>query len=339
MGETPVVVAASRAPLDSDPELIRAVPLKHYGRWVGAVVTILIAALVVRLFVVTPNINWPKVGSYLTTEQILLGLELTIILTIVGMVIGVVLGVVVAVMHLSVNPVLRTISWFFIWIFRGTPLLIQILFWFNIALILPSVGIGIPFTDWWVSSNTNTLVTAFVAAAVALGLNEAAYMSEIVRAGILVIDPGQTEAGLAVGMKRKLMFRVVILPQAMRAIIPPTGNELIGLLKNTSLVSVIAAQELLTKAQNIYARNLLVVELLFVAAIWYLFVTSLLMWGQYYVERHFARGSTNRPLPLTPFQKLRMRFRRWFPEKTRATDQPGPALSQADVREAKGSAA
>jgi len=196
---------------------------------------------------------------------------------------GLVLGLVLASMRLSVNPVLRTVSWFYIWLFRGTPLLVQIIFWFNIALVLPTVGIGIPGTEYWWSVNTSTLVTTSVAAVLALGLNEGAYMAEIVRAGIQVVDYGQTEAGLALGMKKGLVFRLIVLPQAMRAIIPPTGNELISMLKNTSLVSVIAAQELLTKAQGIYSMNLLTIELLIVAAVWYLIVTSVLNVGQYYI--------------------------------------------------------
>ncbi len=325
-----------KGPHGPDAAPIKAIPIKHYWRWVGAAVSLLLAAVVVRLFVITPNIQWPEVSHYLTFKDILIGLELTIVLTILGMTIGILGGIVIAVMHLSVNPVMRTISWFFIWIFRGTPLLIQILFWFNIALIVPTLGIGIPYTDIWQSTNTNTLVTPFVAAVIALGLNEAAYMSEIVRAGILVIDFGQTEAGLALGMKQSLMFRLIVLPQAMRAIVPPTGNELIGLLKNTSLVSVIAAQELLTKAQNIYATNLLVVELLLVAAFWYLLVTSLLMWGQYYVERYFARGASNRPLPPTPPQKLRAWLRHKFAKEATA---PSPAVSQAPAHESEGGVA
>lgn len=327
MSDTPLTNAAP-APAPPAPEPIRAIPIRHYGRWVGAAVSLGIAALIIRLFVVTPNINWEQVGHYLTFSDILLGLQLTIILTIAAMAVGLVLGTVIAVMRLSANPVLRTLSWVYIWFFRGTPLLMQILFWFNIAIILPRIGIGLPFTDWGVSVNTNVIVTSFVAALVALGLNEAAYMSEIVRAGILVVDYGQTEAAAALGMSRALVFRMIVLPQAMRAIIPPSGNELIGLLKNTSLVSVIAAQELLTKAQNIYARNLLVIELLIVAGFWYLLVTSLLMWGQYYVERYYAKGSTNRPMPPTPTQ----RFRTWLRRKL------SPA-SASDISTAQGTTA
>ena len=331
MGETLSMKAAS-APVPPAPAPIRAVPIRHYGRWIGAAVSIGVLALIIRLFVVTPNINWERVGHYLTFSDILSGLQLTIILTIAAMAVGLGLGTVIAVMRLSVNPVLRTLSWVYIWFFRGTPLLMQILFCFNIAIILPEIGIGIPFTDWGASVNTNVIVTPFVAALIALALNEAAYMSEIVRAGILVVDYGQTEAAVALGMSRSLVFRMIVLPQAMRAIVPPTGNELIGLLKNTSLVSVIAAQELLTRAQNIYAQNLLVIELLFVAAFWYLLVTSLLMWGQYYVERYYARGSSNRPLPPTPTQRFRWWLRRKLSAASASDSSTG--LSPADGHQA-----
>ena len=300
--------AAPERPV-TEPE-IRAIPVRHYGRWIGAVVAILFVVLVARLFILSPNIKWGKVAHYLFDGQILVGLRLTIIFTIAAMTIGITLGIVIAVMRLSVNPVLRTISWFYIWVFRGTPMLVQIIFWYNIAVILPRIGIGIPYTHWGWSTSTNAVFSASIAAIVALGLNETAYMSEIVRAGIQVVDYGQTEAGLAVGMKRGLVFRLIVLPQAMRAIIPPTGNDIIGMLKSTSLVSVIAAQELLTKAQNIYAGNFLTIELLLVAAFWYLVVTTVLTWGQYYVERHFARGATNREPPPTPLQRLRSQMSR-----------------------------
>ena len=298
-----------RADQDDD---IRAVPIRHYGRWVSAVLVLAVVGWVVKLFAMSPNISWPTVWHYLASPDILQGLKLTIIYTFVSMALAVVIGVIVATMRLSSNPVLRVVSWFYIWLFRGTPLLIQIIFWFNLALVLPTISIGFSHTSWYFAETTNTIITTSVAAVLALGLNEGAYMAEIVRAGILVVDPGQSEAGLALGMKRSLVFRMLVLPQAMRAIIPPTGNELIGLLKSTSLVSVIAAQELLTKAELIYSRNLLTIELLIVAAIWYLVVTSLLTWGQYYVERYYARGATNRALPPTPMQRLRGQLRRHF---------------------------
>lgn len=230
------------------------------------------------------------------------GLWLTIVYTVASMAIGVAIGVVIATMRLSANPVLRSLSWIYIWVFRGTPLLVQIIFWFNAALIVPRLG-------FW---DTNAILTTSVAALLALGLNEGAYMAEIVRAGIQVVDYGQTDAGLALAMKRRVVFRLIVLPQAMRAIIPPTGNEFIGLLKSTSLISVIAGQELLTKAQFIYSVNMLTVELLMVAAIWYMVLTTLLTWGQFYIERYYARGSSNRELPPTPLQHLRASFRRTF---------------------------
>ena len=306
------VAAAPDLQRPAEDDDIRAVPIRHYGRWVSAVLVVAAAAWVIKLFALSPNIQWAVVRHYLTVPDILNGLRLTIVYTCLSMVLGVAVGVVMAVMRLSVNPVLRVVSWFYIWLFRGTPLLIQIIFWFNLALILPKISIGFSNTAWYFSANTNSLVSTSVAAVLALGLNEGAYMAEIVRAGILVVDHGQTEAGLALGMNRRLVFRKLVLPQAMLAIIPPTGNELIGLLKSTSLVSVIAAQELLTKAELIFARNLLTIELLIVASMWYLIVTSLLTWGQYYVERHYARGSSNRDLPPTPLQRLIAQFRRTF---------------------------
>jgi polar amino acid transport system permease protein len=289
---------------------VEAVPVRHFGRWVGAAASLLVAVLVARLFILSPNIHWADVEKYLFSPQILAGVRLTIVFTVLSMALALVIGILMAVMRLSVNPVLSTLSWFYIWFFRGTPQLLQIILFFNIALVLPRVGIGIPWTGLWYSTDTVNVVTASVAAVLALGLNEGAYMAEIVRAGIQSVDFGQTDAALALGMKRRQAFRRIILPQAMRGIIPPTGNEVIGMLKFTSLVSVIAAQELLTKAQNISAGNFLIIELLIVAAFWYLLLTTLLMWAQYYIERHYARGATNRELPPTPLQRLRARFAR-----------------------------
>lgn len=304
MSEATVVTSTTT----DEGEAIQAIPVRHWGRWIGAVFALLVAALVVRLFVLSPNIQWSEVGHYLFSSEILSGVKLTIVFTILAMAVALVIGILMATMRLSENPVLKAISWVYVWIFRGTPQLLQIILFFNIALILPTIGLGIPGTHFWQSFNTVDIMTANVAAVLALGLNEGAYMAEIVRAGIQSVDFGQTEAAMALGMKRGLAFRRIVLPQAMRAILPPTGNEFIGMLKFTSLVSVIAAQELLTKAQNISAGNFLIIELLFVAAFWYLLLTSLFMWVQYYVERHFARGFSNRQLPPTPWQRLRARF-------------------------------
>jgi polar amino acid transport system permease protein len=219
-------------------------------------------------------------------------------------VIGVTLGVVLAVMRLSVNPVVSSVSWFYIWFFRGTPVLVQIFFWFNIGSILPYLHIGIPFTQLvWVGT-TNKIVTAFLAAILGLGLNEAAYMSEIVRAGIISVDAGQTEAAQALGMNRVLVMRRVVLPQAMRVIIPPTGNETISMLKTSSLAYIATVGELFFIQKEISNFNYDIIELAIVASIWYLAMTSVLTFGQYYLERYFARGAA-RQLPLTPLQRFR----------------------------------
>lgn len=192
----------------------------------------------------------------------------------------------------------------YVWFFRGTPVLVQLLFWYNISALYPRLSIGVPFGPDFVHGNVNPIITAFTAAILGLGLNEGAYMSEIVRAGLLSVDHGQTEAAQALGMTRGLALRRIVLPQAMRVIIPPTGNETIGMLKTTSLASTIALSELLRATQNIYSRTYQTIPLLIVASVWYITLTSVLSIGQYYLERHFARGSA-RALPPTPLQRLR----------------------------------
>jgi polar amino acid transport system permease protein len=211
--------------------------------------------------------------------------------------------VILAVMRLSDNPLLSGSSWLYIWFFRGTPVLVQLLVWFNLAFLYPKISFGIPFGPSWVSANANSLITPLTAAILGLGLNEGAYMAEIVRAGILSVEHGQTEAAQALGMSRGLTLRRIILPQAMRVIIPPTGNETISMLKTSSLASVITVTELLYAVQLIYSVNFKTIPLLIVASIWYLILTSLLTVGQFYVERRFARGSA-RELPLTPRQRI-----------------------------------
>jgi polar amino acid transport system permease protein len=211
--------------------------------------------------------------------------------------------VVFAVMRLSANPVVRTAAFAYVNFFRGTPVLVQLLFWFNLAALYPVITLGIP----GVQLDANQLITPMTAAILGLGLNQGAYMSEIVRAGILSVDHGQTEAAEALGITRLQTMRRVVLPQAMRVIIPPTGNETIGMLKTTALVSVISVPELLYSAQIIYARTFETVPLLIVASLWYLLITSILTVGQYYLERRFARGN-QRNLPPTPLQQLKRFF-------------------------------
>jgi polar amino acid transport system permease protein len=216
----------------------------------------------------------------------------TLELTVTSMAIGITLGVILAVMRLSPNPLVAGASWVYIWFFRGTPVFVQILFWFNIAALYPHIAIGIPLGPQFTHVNVTTLITPFVAGMLALGLNEGAYMAEIVRAGIISVDEGQGEAAQALGMTRLLTMRRIVLPQAMRVIIPPTGNETISMLKTTSLVSAIAVTELLYSAQVIYARTYQTIQLLIVASTWYLIVTTILSIGQHYVERHYGRGTS-----------------------------------------------
>jgi polar amino acid transport system permease protein len=233
------------------------------------------------------------VGDFLFDPRIVRGARVTLELTFLAMAVGIVLGVVLAVMRLSPNPLVVGLSSFYIWFFRGTPVLVQILFWQFVAALYPKISIGIPFGGpVFASTNANHLVTPFMAGLLGLGLNEAAYMAEIVRAGMLSVDEGQTEAAHSLGMRRILTLRRVVLPQAMRVIIPPTGNETISMLKTSSLVSVIGYAELLYSAQIIYSANFKTIPLLLVAAIWYLFFTSLLSIGQYYIERYYARGTS-----------------------------------------------
>jgi len=286
------------------PADIKAVPVRHPGRWVASVVIAVLAAMFLHGLVTEKGYGWGVVGQYFFSRRVLDGLVLTIELTVIAMAIGIALGIVLAVMRMSPNPLVSGSSWVYIWFFRGTPLLVQLLFWYNLAALYPKLGLGIPFGPEFVSGTANSFITPFAAAIFGLGLNEGAYMAEIVRAGFLSVDEGQTEAAQSLGMTRLQTMRRVVLPQAMRVIIPPTGNETISMLKNTSLVSVIAVTELLYSVQLIYAANYQTIPLLIVASLWYLVVTTLLTFGQYYIERHYSRGSA-RELPRTFLQRLR----------------------------------
>jgi polar amino acid transport system permease protein len=283
---------------------IKAVPVRHPGRWVASVVIAVLAAMFVHGLVTEKGYGWGVVGQYFFSRRVLDGLVLTIELTVIAMAIGIALGIVLAVMRLSPNPLVSGSSWVYIWFFRGTPLLVQLLFWYNLAALYPKLGLGIPFGPQFVTGTANSFITPFAAAIFGLGLNEGAYMAEIVRAGFLSVDEGQTEAAQSLGMTRLQTMRRIVLPQAMRVIIPPTGNETISMLKNTSLVSVIAVTELLYSVQLIYAANYQTIPLLIVASLWYLIVTTLLTIGQYYIERHYSRGAS-RELPRTFLQRLR----------------------------------
>jgi polar amino acid transport system permease protein len=290
---------------DPEPDKIVAIPVRHPLRWVAAAVILVLVAQLAHFLVTNSDLEWHTVWKYLFDHSILVGVEHTIELTIIAMVMGIILGVILAIMRLSANPILRTVAWVYIWLFRGTPVLVQLLFWFNLPAVVHSVSLGIPFGPSWFHTDPKTLITQFAAACLGLGLNEAAYMAEIARAGILSVDEGQTEAASALGMTRLQSMRRIVLPQAMRVIIPPTGNETISMLKTSSLALVIGYTELLFTAQIIYSRTYQTIPLLIVASMWYLFLTSILTVGQYYLERRYARGAS-RVLPLTPLQKLRM---------------------------------
>jgi polar amino acid transport system permease protein len=241
------------------------------------------------------------------------------------MAIGIALGVVLALMRLSPNRLLSTTSWVYIWFFRGTPLLVQILFFSFIGALYPTIDLGVPFGPSFIHLNSNTLITPFAAGLLALGLNEGAYMSEIVRAGIISVEEGQTDAAKALGMTRLQTMRRVVLPQSMRVIIPPTGNETISMLKNTSLVSVIAVGDLLYEVGQIYSVNYETIPLLIVASIWYLAATTVLSIGQYYLERHYGRGTT-RERPPTLFQQIRRGIGGRHSELGKATPEQDPGF-------------
>ncbi|WP_221585959.1 amino acid ABC transporter permease [Microbacterium sp. G2-8] len=265
----------------------KVVPVRHYGQWAGVFVLAVLAALLVWQVVEHSVIRWDVIFSRVGATAILEGTLVTVVLTVVAMILGVVLGIVIAVMRVSGNPVLTTVAWLFVWVFRGTPLLVQILIWFNLALFIPSLGFG----EFSVPLNT---ISPFVAALIALTLNEAAYMSEIVRGGLLSVDTGQHEAAGALGMTPGQTLRRIILPQAMRAILPPTGNEVVTLLKETSLVSVIGAGDLLYRARQIGAADFSLMEMLLVASVWYLALTSVASVLQAWLERRFAKDAPKR---------------------------------------------
>jgi polar amino acid transport system permease protein len=283
-------------------------PARHPWRWVAIAFVALLAAMLVHTLFTNPRFEWSVVGQYFTSQTILLGVWRTLELTVIAMVTGVALGVMLAVMRLSPNPVLSSASWLFVWFFRGSPLLVQLLLWYNLSALFPHIALGIPFIGPdFIVLDANALITPYMAALLGLGLNEAAYSAEIIRAGIISIDHGQTEAAQSIGMSRGRLLRRVVLPQAMRVIIPPLGNDTINMLKMSALVSIIAVPELLFAAQTIYTRTFETIPLLMVAVIWYLIIVSILSVIQYYIERHYARGGS-RSLPLTPLQSIRKFF-------------------------------
>lgn len=261
------------------------VPKRHVGRMMTAAAVLLVLAAIVRAFTVG-QIEWSYVRDFLFAPAILDGLKSTLLMTVAAMAVGIVLGVVIAIMRVSGNPVLSSIAVGYVWIFRGAPALLQLMIWFNLALIFPTMGIPGLF-----EFRTVDVMTPFVAAMLGLGISQGAYTSEVVRSGLLSVDSGQYEAARSIGMTQMMMLRRIVLPQAMRVMVPPIGNEVIGMVKLTSLASVIQYSEILHNAQIIYFANTRVLELLLVASFWYLAVVSVLSVVQHYIERYFGRGS------------------------------------------------
>ncbi|TVT59489.1 amino acid ABC transporter permease [Amycolatopsis rhizosphaerae] len=260
---------------------------RHWGRWISAVMILaLLAGL--GLLLARAKIAYDQVPAFLWYRVMLTGLLNTVVLAVVAQAVAIVLGVVVALLRRSANPVARVVAAVYVWLFRGLPVLLQILIWFNLALVFEFVSIPLPFGGYLVHEPTNVLVSAFVAALLGLALNESAYMAEIVRAGLGSVDAGQVEAAKAIGMTPAAALRRVVLPQAMRVIIPPTGNDFINMLKGTSMASVIGVTELIHAANNISSNNLLVMETLLAAAIWYMVVVTVASVGQHYLERAFG---------------------------------------------------
>ena len=274
----------------ADDEQLAIVRRRSLPRVFGMLVMLVLAAMLVHTLITNGRFEWGVVAQYLTVDAVVAGALLTLELTAIAMVLGVVLGIVLAVMRVSRSRLLASTSWGFVWFFRGTPLLIQLIFWFNLSALYPALSLGIPFGPGFISGSSNAFITPFAAAVLGLSLNEAAYMAEIVRGGLLGVDRGQTEAAQALGMRRLHILHRIVLPQAMRIIVPPMANQTLSMLKNTSLVSVLGAADLLHSAQIIYSRTYQTVPLLIVAALWYLAMTSVLSVGQHYVERYYRRG-------------------------------------------------
>jgi polar amino acid transport system permease protein len=277
-----------------DIHAVKAVPVRHPARWIGGAALLILVYLFVRLLFTNKNMQWHVVAIYMFSPEILAGIGRTLLLTFLAMILGFAIGVVVAIMRLSSNPVFQSASWAWIWFFRGVPPLVQLVFWYNLGLLIPEVSIGIPFGPQFWSGTTNQLITPFTAAILGLSLTESAYAAEMVRAGIQAISVGQTEAAATLGMTRGQILRRIILPQALTILIPPIGNDTISMLKFTSLVSVLAMPDLLYSAQMIYSRTYQTIPLLIVATIWYLVLSTTLTIIEHYIEHRL----TERPFEL-----------------------------------------
>jgi len=274
--------------------VVKIVGKRYYGRWLSALVVLLCLAAMAHSMVNNPRFEWGVIAENFTAPSILQGVLMTLQLTAISVVLGFAFGTLLALMRLSSYPVLVAVSWAYTWFFRGVPMLVQLFLWYNIAALYPRIALAIPGLGEIWSAQSNALVSPFSAAVIALVMHQSAYAAEIVRAGIQSVGNGQLEAARALGYRPAQIFRHTVLPQAMRAIMPPAGNEIIGQLKTTAVVSVISLQDVLFSAQIIYQRTYEVIPLLLVATLWYLLMTSVLSIGQFYVERYFGRGVTRR---------------------------------------------
>ncbi|MFF3499928.1 amino acid ABC transporter permease [Streptomyces sp. NPDC003247] len=318
-------------PAEDDPASLEVVPARHYGRWVATVAVAVLVAQFVHGLVTNPVWEWGVFRDYVLSETIVQAVWVTLQLTVYATVLGFLLGTVLAFMRLSRSPLLQAVAWAYIWIFRSIPMIVQLVFWFNLSALYRELGVGIPFGPVFWSVDSNTLIGTIGAAVIGLSLHQAAYAAEVVRGGVVAVDHGQLEAAAALGIPRLRQIRRIVLPQAMRAILPTAGNEIIGLLKGTSVVYVMAIGELFYQVQVVYGRNGRVIPLLLVATAWYVVLTSVLSVAQYYVERHFARGA-NRTPPPTPLQRAR-RFVRTLRAAAARRDQPVvPLKTPGDIR-------
>ncbi|MBL3688153.1 amino acid ABC transporter permease [Leucobacter zeae] len=321
--DAPQTEEVQRAPVGRQP--LDVVPLRHWWRWGLSAVAIFLLAQLVWTFFSNPQWRWNVFAEYFFNDAVLRGLWLTLWLTAVSAVLGFVLGAFLALARLSGSALLNSFAWGFIWFFRSVPLVVQLVIWYNLGYLFPTLGIGWPFTyDFFVVEfDTVRLLSSTVAAILGLSLHQAAYSAEIIRGGLLSVDQGQLEAARALGIPRGRRFFRIVLPQAARAILPNAFNEIIGLLKGTSVVFIVALPELFYTVQVIYNRNQQVVPLLLVAAVWYTIFTTVLSVAQYYIERRFARGSA-RELPPTPIQRLRARLSGLGERARRTTERGAP---------------
>jgi len=266
-------------------------PVPRPGTWVSAVVVLLLGAMFVHALVTNPKFHWSTVWFFFREVHVVHAVGWTLLLTFLAMAIGIVLAVTTAIMRQSTNPVLRWVSLGYLWFFRGTPIYTQLVFWGALSALYQHLSLGVPFGPELLTFKTTSVFTPFIAATLGLGINEGAYLSEIVRSGLASVDPGQAEAAGALGMSKGQILRRIVLPQAMRVIVPPTGNETISMLKTTSLVLAVPFSLDLTFVTNSYASfTYQTIPLLIVAALWYIIITSILMVGQHYIERYYGKG-------------------------------------------------